>query len=52
MVNTFPAEEKTIKDNVLFVEAIQTEKKISANLRIIRMGIKEMQIFDNSSDKK
>jgi hypothetical protein len=52
MVNTFPAEERTIKNNILFVETTQTEKKINANLRIIRIKIKRMQVPNDSSDKK
>jgi hypothetical protein len=35
MVNTFPAEKKTIKNNVLFVEITQAKNKINANLRIV-----------------
>jgi hypothetical protein len=52
MVNTFLAEEKIIKNNILSVEAIQTKKEIGINIRIIRMGIKKMQVSNNSSDKK
>ena len=52
MVSTFLAEKKIIKNNVLSVEAIQTEKEININLRTIRMGIKEIQIPNNSSNKK
>jgi hypothetical protein len=36
----------------LTTEAIQAKKKINANLRTVRMRIKEMQVFNNSSNKK
>jgi hypothetical protein len=36
----------------LAVEVIQAGNKKGANIRIIRMGIKEMQVPDNSSDKE
>jgi hypothetical protein len=52
MVSIFPAEKNIIKNNVLFVEATQAKKKIGANLRTIRMGIKEIQVSNNSNDKE
>jgi hypothetical protein len=52
MINTFPAEKKTIKNNVLSAETIQTKNEINTNLRTVRMEIKRMQIPNNSSDKK
>jgi hypothetical protein len=35
MINTFPAEKKTIKNNVLFVKITQVKKETNANLRTI-----------------
>jgi hypothetical protein len=52
MINIFFTEGKTIKNNVLFVETTQIKKEISVNLRTVRMRIKEMQVFNDSSDKK
>jgi hypothetical protein len=42
MISIFLAEGKIIKNNVLFIEIIQIEKKINTNFRTVRMGIKEM----------
>jgi hypothetical protein len=52
IVSTFLEKGRTIKDNILAAEAIQAKKEIGTNLRTVRMGIKEMQVPDNSSDKK
>jgi hypothetical protein len=52
MVSTFLTKENTIKDNVLSVEVTQAKKKKKVNFRTVRMGIKGMQISDNSSNKK
>jgi hypothetical protein len=52
MVNTFLTEKRIIKNNILFAEAIQIKNEKNVNFRIIRIGIKGMQVPDNSSDKK
>jgi hypothetical protein len=52
MINTFLAERKIIKNNILSVETIQVKKKKNTNLRIIRIRIKGIQVSDNSSDEK
>jgi hypothetical protein len=52
MVSTFPAERKIIKNNVLAAEVIQIKNEIDTNFRIIRIGIKKMQVSNNSNDEK
>jgi hypothetical protein len=52
MISTFLAEKKIIKNNVLFIEITQIKKETGINFRTIRIGIKGMQIPNNSSDKK
>jgi hypothetical protein len=52
MISTFLTEEKTIKNNVLSIEVTQAEKETDANLRTIRMEIKEIQVPNNSNDKE
>jgi hypothetical protein len=52
MVNTFFTERKTIKNNVLFAEVIQIKNKTNINFRTVRMGIKGIQIPNNSNDEE
>jgi hypothetical protein len=52
IINTFLKKEKTIKNNILAAEIIQAKNEKDANMRIVRMGIKKMQVSDNSSNEK
>jgi hypothetical protein len=52
MISTFPTEKKIIKNNILSVEVTQAKKETDANLRIIRIRLKKIQIPNNSSNKK
>jgi hypothetical protein len=52
MISIFLAEGRIIKDNILFIEATQAKKEIGINFRTVRMGIKGMQVSDNSSNKE
>jgi hypothetical protein len=42
MISIFLTKKRTIKDNILSVEATQARKKINTNLRTVRIEIKEM----------
>jgi hypothetical protein len=52
MISVYLTKEKTIKNNILAAETAYTGNEISVSLRTIRIGINEMQVLDNFSDKE
>ena len=52
MINAYPVEGKSIKDNVLAAEAFQGRGEKGASVHTLRMERKGMQLLDESSDEE